>query len=449
MTKIPVLAALLGVLVGCAEERDIGATRPAVVDGGVIVIVEPPRDGGFVVRDGGSEVADGGEVDLCTEGPRKFRPTLSIVNGTRQPTLVPLPPEQIAAVVAIAGSRGGAFCSGTLISDTIVLTAQHCTVGEAPSAMQVRFGVDDLNPDLVVPVAAKLEHPTVDTALLTLAFAPATRIAVRPIPIYAGTLTRADEGTIVEQAGYGDTESSETGRFFATELLETVDARTFTVNGMGRQGVCFGDSGGPSLFIAPEGDVRVIGDLSEGDAECGRRDDFVRVDAIRPWIEALTGPTPPAGPVPCGDVTEVGTCSEGGAVATFCDAGELVSERCSEVCGWAGVGWRCVARASDPCGGLSHLGVCVDEVAHWCDRGMLRQRDCGACEETCLFLGDRIGIDCDPDPFACGELDYTGHCDGDVAEWCNEESQRERVDCAARGQRCAYVDAEIGYFCVE
>jgi hypothetical protein len=336
-----------------------------------------------------------------------------------------------------------------LIGDRVVLTAQHCTAGVAATSIEILFGVDDLRPVLAVPVTAKVEHRTRDAALLTLAYAPSSRIAVRPIPIYLGTLTRADEGATVEQAGYGETESSEWGRFFVTELLESVGDTTFTVNGFGRQGVCFGDSGGPSLMTTAEGDVRVIGDLSEGDPECGNRDHFVRADAIRPWIESVTGPTPPAGPLPCGEVSAEGACTEGGSAATYCDDGALVHEPCQDVCGWSGIGWRCVPRTADPCGGLSHLGECAGRTARWCDRGTIQTRDCGACGETCLFLGDRVGFDCEQDPSVCGELDFLGRCDGDVAEWCNEDTERERVDCAAQGQVCRYIDARTGYYCAD
>lgn len=418
-----------------------------------------PADTGTGAPDAGSDAdaaiadaapTDGG--DMCMDGPRKPpRARARVVNGTRTPTILPLDAEQIMAVVGIASLTDGAWCSGTLIAERIVLTATHCTVDEDASAMRVLFGEDDLAPDLAVPVIDKLEHPTRDVALLTLAFDPATMIGVRPIPIYLGTLSAMDEGITVEQAGYGDTESTTHGRFFVTELLASVGSRTFTVDGMGIQGVCYGDSGGPSMMVAPEGDVRVLGDLSEGDTECAHRDDYVRVDVIRPWIEAVTGPTPSAGPIACGPVTAEGECRESGAAAAWCENNELTLATCTagELCGWSGFGWRCMAASMDPCEGLAYYGTCEGQVARWCDAGVIYERDCAKCGEACLYLGERIGSDCDVDPLNCGELDYLGRCDGNVSEWCNEDNRRERLDCAATGQICRYIDTELGYYCAD
>ncbi|MBK6688575.1 MAG: trypsin-like serine protease [Deltaproteobacteria bacterium] len=348
--------------------------------------------------------ADSGAEDAanqCVDGPRKpLGIRAGIVNGTRAPNLVPLSAEQRRAVVGV-GQVGvtGAVCSGTLIAEQVVLTATHCTEGIAANQLRIIFGEDDLSPELVVPVASKREHPTQDLALLTTVSAPSAQLAVLPIPIFLGTLTAADVGREVETAGYGDTESNEWGRFFAIELLISVDAQTFTVDGQGLRGVCFGDSGGPAFLVAPEGDPRTLGDLSEGDAECGYQDTFVRADVLRPWIEETTGPTPGANNLPCG--------------------------------------------------GLGLVGACSDNVARWCEAGVVVSRDCGVCGETCLYLGGRQGYDCSVDPLACGELDYLGRCDGDVSEWCNEEDRRERLDCGAQGQICRYIDAETGYYCAD
>ncbi len=372
-------------------------------DAAVGPILYPDASSTDAAADAGLPADAGGEdaSNQCVEGPRKpLGVRAGIVNGTRAPNLVPLGLEQRRAVVGI-GQVGvtGAFCSGTLISERVVLTATHCTDGIPGTQLRIIFGEDDLSPELVVPVANKREHPIQDLALLTTASAPSAQLAVQPIPIYLGTLTAADQGRDVETAGYGDTESSEWGRFFAIELLVSVDAQTFTVDGQGFRGVCFGDSGGPAFLVAPEGDPRTLGDLSEGDAECGNQDTFVRADVLRPWIEETTGPTPGAGNLPCQ--------------------------------------------------GLGLVGACSDNVVRWCEAGVVVTRDCGQCGETCLYLGGRQGYDCSVDPLACGELDYLGRCEGAVSEWCNEENRRERLDCAAQGQICRYIDAETGYYCAD
>lgn len=339
--------------------------------------------------------------DLCLDGPKKPLPpgSLTIVGGTRQPTSLSLSAAQLMAVVGLAeGSSFGADCSGTLIANRVVLTAGHCTEGVPATDFQVLFGQDDENPVLAVGVTQKTEHSIQDLTLLTLATDPTTQIAVQPIPIFRGTLNSSHVGRTIEAAGYGDTETFDTGRYFVAVDIEVVETDTFGINGGGVQGVCYGDSGGPALMVAPEGDVRVIGEISEGDAACAQRDNFVRVDTLRSFIESLTGPTP-------------------------------------------------VAPNVDECNRLGLIGSCEGQVARWCDEGVVRERDCASCGETCLYLGARIGFDCHPDPLYCGELDYLGWCNGTVSEWCNEMNQREGYDCADDGQTCGFIDPEIGYYC--
>lgn len=47
----------------------------------------------------------------------------------------------------------------------------------------------------------------------------------------------------------------------------------------------------------------------------------------------------------------------------------------------------------------------------------------------------------------CGDVDYTGYCDGTVLVWCEDESLK-MVDCAADGRVCVFESEQIGYNCV-
>jgi hypothetical protein len=133
----------------------------------------------------------------------------AVVNGTRQPSLVPLDIDQQDAVVGLSDADTvpfGAFCSGTLIASDIVLTAQHCTAGYRGDELRVLFGADELDPKLVLESVEIREHPTRDLALVRLARPPENDIDVRPIPA-ALEPPRADTiGSLVENAGFGDTE---------------------------------------------------------------------------------------------------------------------------------------------------------------------------------------------------------------------------------------------------
>ncbi len=47
----------------------------------------------------------------------------------------------------------------------------------------------------------------------------------------------------------------------------------------------------------------------------------------------------------------------------------------------------------------------------------------------------------------CGDVDYTGYCDGDVLVWCEEEMLK-MVDCAADGRVCVFESDRVGFNCV-
>lgn len=54
-------------------------------------------------------------------------------------------------------------------------------------------------------------------------------------------------------------------------------------------------------------------------------------------------------------------------------------------------------------------------------------------------------LDMEISPLSCGDLDWAGICNGDVAEWC-EDSQRKSRDCSKCGQRCGASDS-LGNYC--
>src|SRR5690606_33824781 len=120
-----------------------------------------------------------------------------------------------------------------------------------------------------------------------------------------------------------------------------------------------------------------LGVESWGDPSCLGRDHLIRLDALESWIDAIAnGETPP-----------------------------------------------------DPCEGLDFWGHCTeDNVAEWCQGGQLFRRDCEAIDAVCGFANEEVGFIC-----TCGDVDYFGRCNGDIAEYC-DENRLVRIDCAERGK---------------
>lgn len=440
-------------------------------------------------------------LDLqCLVGPAKPVPVGPLVyGGTRTPTHVPLSVAEQRAVVGISSEEADAYCTGTLISADVVLTARHCTAGARASRLKVLFGADDQAPDYVGAVVDKREHDELDLALLRLEERPSRQIEVTPVPIAARDLREGDIGITVEQAGFGRTEQgSGRGLFFVTERLYGFEgpASYFIVDGEGQRGVCAGDSGGPSFRINAAGEARTLGALGWGELSCVGRDRYARADTARDFIEAWTGPTPAPAPVDCADTDVAETCLPDGRVAFGCDDdGRLTVTICDddEVCRDG----RCLDRLDAPCGGELAFGRCDGQTLRWCAGDAPAARDCGSCGEVCAVVNEGLGATCIPsacgdvdevgtctdgratwcfrgrlverncpdegllcevvgelggaacvDDAACGDLDFIGRCVGDVVEWCDDGARTQR-DCARYGDVCAYVSDEVGFYCVD
>ena len=375
---------------------------------------------------------DPGLADECGD----VRTARVIYYGTAEPTVMPLVPGQTLAI----GTFGG--CSGTIIAPTWVLTATHCGL-RAGAEFCVGERADD--PSTCLGSSRVYDNPAGDMTLVELdRDARQALPALVPIPILTDDMDQGWIGRTAEAAGYGQQEDGGYGeREFTAEPIVALDGDDLTIDGEGRHGVCFGDSGGPVMAVGSDGSARVAGNLSNGDGSCVGRDHYTRVDVHRAWIEDHTGPTlPPEG---CGTVDGVGRCMDG--VAMWCGDDQVQTERCAAgtACGWDArqSGFRCIV-GPDPCGGVDAVGSCDGATARWCDNGTARARDCAACGQACDDATGLGGAYCADDP--CGGLDYLGRCNGDVAEWCSEGEPRSE-DCAARGRACRWIDADTGFYC--
>ncbi len=192
------------------------------------------------------------------------------------------------------------FCSGTLIFDRWVLTAGHCADGFSGGDLVVKFGEDGVGAgdmhlvtDVIVHSGYNAFTIANDIALLELFDAPTWAEPVMPLPASIG-LTSADEGDVVDLAGFGEQEN---GQYFDLLHVEKAiaDVRNKEVEydqgngfGTGTGGACSGDSGGPAFFQRG-GNIYVAGVTSYGDQNCTDFGVSTKVDAFESFIESNTG----------------------------------------------------------------------------------------------------------------------------------------------------------------
>ncbi len=227
-------------------------------------------------------------------------PVEAITYGTADGVLHP----EVGALVGTFGGQTYPYCSGTLISPTVFLTAAHCDIGEArvsvtfdsaySSKSKLYTGVFYGDPQY-----NQSQSDPHDIAVVVLD-KPIKNITPARLPA-AGALSALPKDQQFTAVGYGGQEAvNQPGgpvigyldvREYAVSTLNAINPAWLRLSqnpATGNGGTCYGDSGGPNFLGAGAGETNIVAATTiTGDALCKSTNVDYRLDT--PAARAFLG----------------------------------------------------------------------------------------------------------------------------------------------------------------
>ncbi len=388
----------------------------------------------------------------------------SIINGAQD-----ISNPAIGALMRRAGSGYSPFCTGTLLSSRLVVTAAHCVEGVADDLGNFRFRVDTPNADGVTFTTALYEvqesaaHPRYSRSVSVQAYSdydvaiwilkqPVS--GVIPVPVNRTAIPTTWLTTDLKLVGYGLVQTqpqrlSAQSKQSAMIPLDEIRPRSFRHwDKATKKSVCNGDSGGPALYTV-NGVEYILGVSSvvEGATPdpqtnmtfCDSAGVSTRLDVniafLEPYLKRYAD-TPPTCTTDA-DCGACGACQQGACGAATVSATTYCKPCATDAdCGFSG---QCL-RTSE---GFRCMQPCTDAACYQCPSG-------GICQ-TVAGGGAQATLSCRPSNGVCPPASCQTNADCGPAELCTQGVCKiERPTPIAQLCRPCKSSADCGVgFCLE
>jgi secreted trypsin-like serine protease len=207
--------------------------------------------------------ASGGGDGLSNNACETLGLNARIINGTECSTS----DSPVVRITLLFNNGSGASCSGTMLTQTHVLSAAHCFTAEVRSASITANGrrIDGVryfrHPGYTPTSQALFK----DVAVLELG----SNAGLPTVPLMVSS--SVESGDVVKIFGFGLDENGNSGALRSGEMRVSDVTTDHLISSFGGDGSnhCSGDSGGPAIFAGKNG-IGIVGIISSGFLkECG------------------------------------------------------------------------------------------------------------------------------------------------------------------------------------